>query len=112
MLSLAGRLCNSCGSVRMCWSHACHRCGEIAYTEVNLPATGVLYSATTIRVPPVQLRHLAPYQIVLVQLDNGPRVIGRMEPGAVAHLDDRLEVVDQEGNTLIFRRQEEKVGRN
>jgi hypothetical protein len=35
-----------------------------------------------------------------------------MEPGAVAHLDDRLEVVDQEGNTLIFRWQEEKVGRN
>ncbi len=95
----------------MHWSHACQRCGEIAYTAVNLPAAGVVYSATTIRVAPLQLGDLAPYQIVLVQLDDGPRVIGRMAPGAVAQLDDRVEVVDQEGNTLIFRQQEEKVGR-
>jgi uncharacterized OB-fold protein len=65
--------------------------------------TGTIYTETLIHAAPQQFTGEAPYQLVIVSLDDGNRVTGRVVGAAVA-IDDRVELVQERLGVPFFRK--------
>lgn len=68
-----------CGHETVVKRHYCPTCGSDQIEQREVSNDGTIYSYTTIHVPPVEFEHLAPYSVVLVQLERtSAKVTGRM----------------------------------
>lgn len=96
--------CIACGHLDTATRAVCPRClGDVLRPE-QVPGTGRLASFTTIRRAPAAFRDQAPYDVVLVDLDAGPRVTGRLaHDSALPSLDARVQRLAHEGPGLVFR---------
>lgn len=65
--------------------------------------TGIVYTETVIHSAPEAFVAEAPYQIAIVKLDNGTRVVGRVRGDRVA-IDDIVDV-NSEGAVPVFQKQ-------
>jgi uncharacterized OB-fold protein len=74
---IKGYFCPKCGWADFFATSNCPRChSEIK--EGPLPDRGKVATFTIIRYPPLGFEQEAPYVVALIDLDNGPRVIGRI----------------------------------
>lgn len=64
---------------------------------------GTVYTETVIHAAPQQFVAEAPYQLILVTLDSGGRVMGRVAEGRVA-IGDRVELVEERQGVPYFRK--------
>ena len=71
--------CAGCGSKRWFPKPACHRCWSFDTRWEEIEGVGVVHSWTTVHHPfaPAS-RDDVPYQIVIVELEQGIRVVGRV----------------------------------
>lgn len=82
--------CQLCVSRQLYPRPFCLACGADQLRWVDTDGTGVVYSQTTVRVP--LSPHLPPpYQVALVQLDDGPRLTANIVDG-VAVIGDAVQV--------------------
>ena len=65
--------------------------------------TGTVYTETLIHAAPQQFVAEAPYQLVIVTLDTGGRVTGRVS-GARVNIDDRVELIEEKAGVPFFRK--------
>jgi uncharacterized OB-fold protein len=65
--------------------------------------TGTVYTETLIHAAPQQFIAEAPYQLVIVALDTGGHVTGRVS-GARVHIDDRVELIQEKAGVPFFRK--------
>jgi uncharacterized OB-fold protein len=77
---LVGVHCDTCGHDffplrKIC--PLCRRKGKLV--EKKFKGTGEIYSFTTVFTPPTGFELRAPYTLALVQLDEGPKVLGMLE---------------------------------
>jgi hypothetical protein len=63
-----------------------------------------VYSETLVWSPPAELAALAPYQLLLVEQESGPRVIGRAAPGERLEIGDNVTVDSVADGVSIFRK--------
>lgn len=63
-----------------------------------------VYSETLVWSPPAELAALAPYQLVLVDQPDGPRLIGRTAFGERLAIGDTVTVCAVEDGVSIFRK--------
>ena len=73
--------CKSCQKNYLPPKSFCPRCFSECLENAQIKGTGKIYSYTTIHVPPEKLAEQAPYHVVLVELDDGTRVTGRLVEG-------------------------------
>lgn len=97
--------CGDCGERQLYFRAVCRRCWSRALEIVDCAGTGTVHSCTTLfRVGDRYLRQQAPYVLAIVELDEGPRVVTRIDaaPEAVT-IGDRVEAryVDLDGTTLL-----------
>ncbi|MDQ0158123.1 Zn-ribbon domain-containing OB-fold protein [Alkalibacillus salilacus] len=71
--------CINCGFQSVTKKYYCPECKGSKYEEVNVSDEGEVFSYTTIHIPPEEFTKYAPYQVVLVQLEDKLRVTGFME---------------------------------
>ena len=64
---------------------------------------GTIYTETTIYAAPTQFVAEAPYQLVIVTLEDGKRVTGRVAGEPVA-IGDRVEVAEERAGVPFFRK--------
>jgi uncharacterized OB-fold protein len=64
---------------------------------------GRVYTETTIYAAPREFVAEAPYQLVIVSLEDGSRVTGRVVGDAV-RIDDEVEKAEERGGVPFFRR--------
>lgn len=82
--------CTACGQAQTLARHACSRCGASTLEWRRAAGSGTVYSSTVVmRAPSPAFRALAPYTIVIVELDEGCRVMGHALPGV--GIGDRVE---------------------
>lgn len=65
--------------------------------------TGVVYTETLIHAAPREFVSEAPYQLIIVSLDAGGRVTGRVAGDAVV-IDDRVELAENRNGVPYFRK--------
>lgn len=63
--------------------------------------TGTVYTETLIHAAPQQFTAEAPYQLILVTLDSGKRVTGRVV-GPAVRIDDLVELVEERKGVPYF----------
>lgn len=70
------RRCEACGAVQALPQEVCPGCGSESVAWHVASGLGTVYSVTTItRAPTDGFRPLVPYAILLVDLDDGPRMM-------------------------------------
>ena len=65
--------------------------------------TGVIYTETMVHAAPEQFAAEAPYQLIIVTLDEGGRVTGRVSGDRVA-IGDRVELAEERNTVPFFRK--------
>jgi uncharacterized OB-fold protein len=74
--------CMACQAPQTLSRYACTRCGSRHLAWQDAAGTGTVYAATVVnRAPSDVFRALAPYLLVLVDLDEGPRLMAHGTPG-------------------------------
>ena len=76
--------CDSCGKATYFRRGFCPRCGATPVVVRTSAGNGTVYAATTVvRAPSPEWKAIAPYALVLVDLDEGIRVMAHGTPGLV-----------------------------
>ena len=78
MTSFEAFACDVCKGLFARPQNSCRRCGTPTIRSVNLSGRGTLTSFTTIRVPPAVFQGQEPYDIAVIDLDEGLRVTARL----------------------------------
>jgi uncharacterized protein len=74
--------CGSCAALQSYPRQSCLHCGAADLEWKVALGTGTVYALTTVaRAPSDEFRALAPYVIVLVELDEGLRMMAHAAPG-------------------------------
>jgi uncharacterized OB-fold protein len=74
--------CTQCGHAQTPTRLACSRCGSAGLQWQDARGDGAVVAASVVsRAPSDEFRALVPYTLVLVQLAEGPCVMGHAAPG-------------------------------
>ena len=90
---LLGLKCNSCGAITVPPKMVCRQCTNSDMDIVELSGRGKIQTFTTVFVAPEGREDECPYIIVLVELDEGPWIMGNLtgiNPSAAT-----LELIDK-----------------
>lgn len=69
--------------------------------------SGVVYTETVVHTPPEQFAADAPYQLAIIDLENGARLTVRIlgkEPEDRAHIGDSVVFVEERGGVAYYRK--------
>ena len=81
--------CAACGAAQTLTRHACGRCQGGKFNWRASRGEGAVFAVTVVaRAPSEDFRALAPYTLVLVDLDEGFRLMGHALPGTA--IGDRV----------------------
>lgn len=67
--------CQQCDRVLPRAALSCFSCGGYDFQEAAPPISGKVYSFTTIRVPPEGFNNNQPYNVVVVEIEGGARLL-------------------------------------
>lgn len=94
--------CTACGTAQTLARYACAHCGSEALAWETARGTATLHAVTVVsRAPSDAFRALAPYTLVIAQLDEGPRLMAHADPGV--RIGDRVSAgfFVHDGRTLV-----------
>ncbi|GAC1570930.1 MAG: hypothetical protein NVS3B18_03650 [Candidatus Dormibacteria bacterium] len=98
--------CGDCGRHAHPPRYYCSQCSSPRYEFVEISGTGFVYSYTVSHyTAEAAWRDQVPYATVVVQLDEGPRIVGsaRVADPSLIRLDQRVRVVpEQRGDDFAF----------
>jgi uncharacterized protein len=100
--------CDQCGTFRFIPTEICARCGSEDATWTLISGRGVVYTFTVVhRAPTPAYQAEAPYVIVHVEMEEGPRMISNLlgvDPTAV-RIGQPVQLVyeDQEDGTSLYK---------
>lgn len=99
--------CPSCNNTYLQDVDICPVCLNVTPTvREEIPGTGKIYTFTRVHVAPEQFKNIVPYYLAIVDLDHGPRVMGRIEvtEGDHVRIDAPVEINSVErGNTFSLK---------
>lgn len=73
------KIYSCCGNESVTKKYFCPECGSSEFEEKDVSDSGTIYSYTKIHVAPTEFAELAPYNVVLVDLDEADcKVTARM----------------------------------
>jgi hypothetical protein len=75
---LLGLKCNACGNITCPPKMTCQECASTDLEVVELSGKGKIQTFTSVYVAPENRANEAPYTIVLVELDEGPWIMGNL----------------------------------
>lgn len=101
------QFCERCGAAQRLARFACTRCGHTGLAWKTAAGTGVVWAVTVVeRAPAPEFASLVPYALVLVDLDEGARVMGHAPIGTRIGERVRAEVFTPGGRPLLRFRAE------
>ena len=81
-------VCKKCGKWFFPPRLVCDACGHREFETRAMARTGKILTHTIIRVPPAPFKDQAPYAVVVVEMDDGPRITTQF----VDYRDEQLKV--------------------
>lgn len=108
--------CDGCGKFRFPPYPSCPHCGELGGTWKPVSGRGAIYSWIVVHRSPLRdYQEDAPYVIALVELEEGPRIVGRLMGTDPEDVRAGLPVVaqyvdtDEKVTLLAFQREASSV---
>jgi hypothetical protein len=93
--------CSACSAIQSYPRAYCRQCGAADLQWRAARGTGIVYALTRVeRAPSDEFRALAPYVIVLVDLDEGCRMMAHGAPGLVIGARVRVHFFEHGGRHL------------
>lgn len=100
---LAYQRCGACAHVWYFQRGFCPACGSEQVATLQAGGAGRLYASTLVhRAPSDEFKPLVPYSIVLVDLQEGPRVMGHGAPGLAIDSPVRCELREIAGRPIPY----------
>ena len=93
---LVGQKCRDCGSYTCPPKATCDNCGSRNLEDVEMSGKGRIVTFTTTYVAPAGYSDESPYTVAMVELDEGPWIVGR--------IDLSVDDVEKLGQDLIGMR--------
>ncbi|WP_096200794.1 Zn-ribbon domain-containing OB-fold protein [Bacillus sp. FJAT-45350] len=93
--------CTSCGKKMIPTKYTCPACLSNELTESVIDGHGLVYSHTTVSIAPDPFSKDVPYQVILVELENGLRVTGRLLESTVK-IGDSVELKELRDSVYWF----------
>ncbi|AST96136.1 Zn-ribbon domain-containing OB-fold protein [Shouchella clausii] len=100
-MNMPASQCRHCGRLFHNGKSHCSGCDRDSLDPVDLSGKGNVYSYTEIYAAPKRFVQQAPYLIVLVEMEHGLRVTGRMLNRPV-QIGDRVELHKVEDHCYYF----------
>jgi uncharacterized OB-fold protein len=97
---MTGYRCSQCGRVSLERPDRC-RCGSQTLEAVELSGKGKVYTCTTLYAAAEPFEKDLPFQIAIIELDEGPRLTVRIEGPRVA-IDDPVHLAREQEGTRFF----------
>lgn len=100
--------CQGCGAHQYPPETFCYECGDTSFDWTAVPGHGTVYSYIIVHQPyHPAFKPFIPYTVAIVQLDQGPRMLGAMlgldTPIAIGdRVQPRIEAIDDERSILLF----------
>jgi len=96
------QVCAGCHAVQSMARRACRRCRGTRLEWRRSAGHGIVYAASVVEDPPTEdLRPLAPYTLVVVDLDEGARLVGHAPAGVAIGARVSAEYFAFAGRTLV-----------
>ena len=93
--------CESCGELRWPPLVGCPECRGRETSWAQVPPNGTIWSLVTYhRAFQAEFKADVPYTVVMVQLDDGPYLVGRLVPDTGASIGDRVTAEFAEVNGI------------
>ncbi len=90
---LLGLKCKDCGFITAPPRLACRKCGGQDTEIVELSGKGKIVTFTSVHIPPESRRGQTPYLVVMVELDEGPWIMGNLD--GIDPATATLELIDK-----------------
>jgi hypothetical protein len=96
------QLCGTCDTAQTLTRYACVSCGSDCLKWIDSSGRGVVHAVTVVsRAPSDLFRPLVPYTLVIVTLEEGPRVMGHGTPGLTIGQAVTAGVFNHGGRVLL-----------
>jgi uncharacterized OB-fold protein len=98
------RRCPSCKIAYLDDVDICPACLAVTFTsKEEVSGTGKIYSFTRVHVAPEQFKNIVPYYLAIIELEAGPRLIGRIQTNEGDHvrIDAPVELVSRESGYVF-----------
>lgn len=103
--------CTACGRAQNPRRHACLHCGGTAFVTRPCRLAGTIFAVTAVfRAPSPSFEQLLPYVLVLVDLEDGVRIMGHGSHGLAIGDHVIAESFSHGGASLIRFRPAERPG--
>jgi uncharacterized protein len=98
--------CTTCGAAQKLARYACRACGSTRLEWRDSAGGGTVFAISVVsRAPSDAYKSLVPYTLVLVDLDEGARLMGHAEPGVAIGERVSAGFFEHDGRRLVrFRR--------
>ncbi len=111
--TLIGLKCLECGEIVCPPKSTCDRCGGRRFEKTVLSGYGKVVSYTVTYVAPMGYEDETPYTVALVELDEGPWIVGRLKVDAETAdkenlIGKRVKIYAEEFKSEIFYPNKEK----
>ena len=94
--------CNQCGHAQTLARYACQRCGSEKLDWHDSKGLATVRARTVVsRAPSDDFRALAPYTLVIVELDEGPRLMGHADASIDIGQRVRAGFFEHQNRTLL-----------
>jgi uncharacterized OB-fold protein len=102
MMNFVAYTCTKCDSMYTQKKYLCPNCRYDTFFEKEVSGKGKVYTYTTIHISSPNYQHLAPYNVVLVELENGLKLTGRMKDEV--DIEDLVELQKKSEGAFIFQK--------
>lgn len=96
--------CKGCGALYNLPIYMCRECDGNEFESVTLKGTGKILTKTTIRVPPLGFEDQVPYDVIIVESDEGVRMPARLAAaeGESFNIGDSVDFIKTEKGAHWF----------
>lgn len=97
------KIYSCCGNDSIAKKYNCAICGKSEFEEKEVSDNGKVYSYTKIHIAPAEFAHIAPYNVVLVDLDEADaKVTCRIEEDVA--IGDKVTLDRMEQGAYIYKK--------
>jgi uncharacterized protein len=102
MMNFIAYSCNQCDQLFTQKKYLCPSCRHDTFSEQEVSGKGKVYTHTKIHISSPEFQHLSPYNVALIELEQGLKLTGRINDEI--QIGDQVELHEKTNGAYIFKK--------